>query len=216
MSLTRVTSFAVSLDGFGTGEGQALEAPFGHAGVRLVQSFFGTRLFAEMQGTGGGRRDLDDALMRAGWDGSIGAEIMGRGKFGPQTGPWDDESWRGWWGEEPPFGTPVFVLTHHPRPPLVTGDGTVFTFLDASPAEALGVAREAAGGRDVRIGGGVQTVRQFLAADLVDHMHIVVVPIILGRGERLWDGLEGIEERFTVESVSVPSGVTHMFFRRKE
>ncbi|MBO4269920.1 dihydrofolate reductase family protein, partial [Microbispora triticiradicis] len=120
----------------------------------------------------------------------------------------------GWWGPNPPFHTPVFVLTHHPRPSVEMEGGTTFHFVDATPEEALRQAREAAGGLDVRIGGGPSTVRQFLAADLVDHMHVAVVPIVLGRGERLWDGLEELEKRFHVESVSTPSGVTHVTFTR--
>lgn len=152
----------------------------------------------------------------AGSTGSIGAEIMGRRKFTPQTGPWADDGWRGWWGEEPPFHTPVFVLTHHPRPPLEMKGGTTFHFIDASPEEALAQAKEAAGGLDVRIGGGPTTVRQFLAHGLVDHLHVVLVPILLGRGERLWDGLEGMEADFDVETVtSSTSPVTHLIFQRR-
>ena len=126
-----------------------------------------------------------------------------------------DEEWKGWWGDNPPFHTPVIVLTHHPRPAIEMQGGTTFHFVDASPSEALEMAREAAGGLDVRIGGGPSTVRQFLAADLVDHVHIAVVPIVLGRGERVWDGLEGLEERFEIEQVSTPTGITHLMFNRR-
>ncbi|MDH6141237.1 MULTISPECIES: dihydrofolate reductase family protein [Kitasatospora] len=214
MSLVRVHNFSVSLDGFATGEGQSLEAPFGHAGTRLHEWFFGTRTFHGMQGKSGGSTGVDEA-MAAAWGPGIGAEIMGRNKFGPQRGPWQDHEWRGWWGEEPPFHTPVFVLTHHPRPSVEMAGGTTFHFIDATPPEALRQAREAAGDLDVRIGGGPSTVRDFLAADLVDHLHVVVVPIVLGRGERLWDGQEALEERFTSESVTTPSGVTHLTFTRR-
>jgi len=214
VSRVRVHNFSVSLDGYGTGDGQSLEAPFGHAGQRLHGWFFGTGAFREMHGESGGSSGADDAVARA-WAPGIGAEIMGRNKFGPQRGPWEDHEWKGWWGENPPFHTPVFVLTHHPRPSLEMEGGTTFHFLDATPQEALRQAREAAGGLDVRIGGGPETVRRFLAADLIDHLHVVVVPIVLGRGERLWDGLEGLEDRFsTVESVTTPSGVTHLTFSR--
>jgi dihydrofolate reductase len=213
-SQVRVHNFSVSLDGFGTGEGQSFEAPFGHAGERLHQWAFGTRTFRRMFGQSGGSVGVDEAFART-WDHGIGAEIMGRGKFIPQEGPWTDHDWRGWWGDEPPFHTPVFVLTHHPRPPLQMEGGTTFHFLDASPAEALAAAREAAGGQDVRIGGGPTTVREFLAADLVDHLHVVVVPIVLGRGVRLWDGLEGLESRFDIEAMSSPSGVTHLTLSRR-
>lgn len=218
MSLVRVHNFSVSLDGFGTGEGQSLEAPFGHAGHRHMEWFFGTRTFRAMQGQSDGSMGVDDAYASM-WDQGIGAEIMGRNKFAASRGPWSgvgtDDEWRGWWGGNPPFHTPVFVLTHHPRPPIEMDGGTTFHFIDAAPAQALAAAREAAGGGDVRIGGGVATVRDFLAADLVDHMHVVVAPIVLGRGERLWDGLENLDSRFSIEAVSSPSGVTHLTFARR-
>src|SRR5215510_13315329 len=150
-----------------------------------------------------------------GWAPGIGAEIMGRGKFGPHHGPWPDQEWNGWWGDTPPFHTPVFVLTHHLRPAVQMNGGTTFDFLDASPAQALAQARQAAAGGDVRIGGGPSTIREFLAAGLIDYAHIVVVPIVLGRGERLWDGLEGLEERFQIEAVNSPSGVTHLTLSRR-
>ena len=215
MSRVRVHNFSVSLDGYGTGEGQSLEAPFGHASGRLMNWFFGTPTFRAMHGEPGGERVGVDEAFASNWGPGIGAEIMGRNKFGPQRGPWEDEEWKGWWGDDPVFHTPVFVLTHHPRPSIEMKGGTTFHFIDASPAEALAAAREAAGGLDVRIGGGPATIRQFLAADLIDHMHIVLVPIVLGRGERLWDGSEGLEERFDIEAVSSPSGVTHLTFTRR-
>jgi dihydrofolate reductase len=213
MSLVRVHNFGVSLDGFGTGEGQHLDAPFGHAQGRLVEWLFATRTFHAMQGEPGGDRGVDDAFA-SNWGAGIGAEIMGRNKFGPQRGQWADHEWKGWWGDDPVFHTPVFVLTHHPRPSIEMKGGTTFHFMDATPAQALEAARQAAGDADIRIGGGPATIRQFLAADLIDYMHVVVVPVILGRGERAWDGLEGLEQRFSVESVSSPSGVTHMVFTR--
>ena len=214
MSRVRVHNFSISLDGFGTGEGQSLEAPFGHADHRLHQWLFPTRFFQKMQGESGGSTGIDNAFASSN-DPGVGAEIMGRNKFGPQRGPWRDEEWRGWWGDDPPFHTPVFVLTHHRRQTLEMRGGTSFHFVDASPAEALEAAREAADGLDVRIGGGPTTIRAFLTADLVDYMHVVIVPIVLGRGERLWDTLEGLEHRFHVEAVSSPSGVTHLTFSRR-
>jgi dihydrofolate reductase len=219
MSQVRVHNFSISLDGFGTGDGLTLDAPFGHAGERLHEWMFATRSWHSGHGEAGGSTGIDHAFaLRT--DLTIGAEIMGRGKFGPpQGGPWTgvgtDEEWRGWWGPNPPFHTPVFVLTHHPRPPIEMEGGTVYHFVDASPHEALDLARQAAGDRDVRIGGGPTTVRDFLAADLIDELHVVQVPILLGRGVRLWDGLEGIEERFDVEVVSSPSGVAHVTFTRR-
>jgi dihydrofolate reductase len=214
MSAVRVHNLSVSLDGFATGSGQSLDAPFGHAGHRLHEWFFATRTFRAMHGEPGGSTGTDDDMASA-WAPGIGAEIMGRNKFGPQRGPWaSQEKWKGWWGDEPPFHTPVFVLTHHPRPSIEMAGGTTFHFIDADPEKALQVARNAAGDRDIRIGGGPSTVRQFVAADLVDYLHIVLVPIVLGRGESLWEGLEGLEQRFAMESVSSPSGVTHLTFTR--
>jgi dihydrofolate reductase len=214
MSRVRVHNFSVSLDGFGTGEGQSLDAPFGHAQDRLTRWFFPTRTFHAMQGTPGGETGVDDAFA-SNWGPGIGAEIMGRNKFGPQRGPWADEQWKGWWGDDPVFHTPVFVLTHHRRPSIEMDGGTTFHFIDASPAEALAQARQAAGGLDIRIGGGPSTIREFLAADLIDQLHIVVVPIVLGRGEPLWAGLEDFGHRFHTEAVSSPSGVTHLTFTRR-
>jgi dihydrofolate reductase len=215
MSRVRVHNFSVSLDGFGTGAGQTFDAPFGHAGTRLHTWFFTTRTFRQMHGERGGSTGADESFA-SNWSPDIGAEIMGRNKFGPQRGPWADEEWKGWWGDDPPFHTPVFVLTHHPRSSIEMEGGTTFHFVDASPAEALAMARDATGGLDVRIGGGPSTVREFLTADLVDHMHVALVPIILGRGERVWDGLEELEHRFEVEALSTPSGVTHLTFTRRD
>ena len=212
MSLARVQFFSVSLDGFGTGEGLTRDAPFGHAGDRLHEWMFKTRWWHEQVGEPGGSTGIDDAFLRRFADG-IGAEIMGAGKYG-YPGWHDDPDWAGWWGDDPPFHTPVVVLTHHPRPSLEMAGGTTFHFLDASPAEALSAARDAAGGQDVRIGGGPTVIRNFLAAGLIDRLHVTVVPIVLGRGVRLWDGLEGLERDFDIEAVSSPSGVTHMSFAR--
>jgi dihydrofolate reductase len=212
VSLARVQHISVSLDGFATGEGQSRDAHFGHAGERLHDWMFATRWGRAMLGRSGGSRGVDDAFLRL-FDAGIGAEIMGAGKFG-HPGWHEDPEWRGAWGSNPPFHTPVFVLTHHTRPPIEMEGGTTFHFLDASPAEALDAAREAADGKDVRIGGGPTMIRDFLAAGLVDHMHIVVVPILLGRGVRLWDGLEGLENDYEVEAASSPSGVTHVTFTR--
>ena len=213
MSLTRVQFFSVSLDGFGTGVGLSRDEPFGHAGQRLHDWMFATRWWREVVGEPGGSRGIDDALLRL-HDPGIGAEIMGAGKFG-YPGWHEDPDWQGWWGPNPPFHTPVFVLTHHTRPPIEMDGGTTFHFVDASPAVVLETARAAAGGQDVRIGGGVTMLREFLAARLVDHMHLVIAPIVLGRGVRLWDGLEGLERDYEIEATSSPSGVTHLLFTRR-
>ncbi|WP_340538858.1 dihydrofolate reductase family protein [Nocardioides sp. GXZ039] len=213
MTRTRIHNLSVSLDGFGTGEPQSLEEPFGHARHRLHEWMMATRYWD----TEGGSVGVDHAFAQQHGPG-IGAEIMGAGKFGP-PGWQDDVEWRGWWGENPPFHTPTYVLTHRPRPSIEMEGGTTFHFLDATPAEALEVAGAAAragtSGDDVRIGGGPSMVRDFLAAGLVDHMHVVVVPILLGRGVRLWDGQEGLDADYDVESVSAPSGVTHLTFTRR-
>ncbi|MFI6082951.1 dihydrofolate reductase family protein [Streptomyces sp. NPDC051217] len=212
MSLARVQHVSVSLDGFATGEGQSLDAPFGHAGERLHEWMFATRWGRGMLRQAGGSEGVDDAFLRLFTPG-VGAEIMGAGKFG-YPGWHEDPDWKGAWGANPPFHTPVFVLTHHPRPSIEMEGGTTFHFIDASPADALARAREAAGGLDVRIGGGPGMIRDFLTAGLIDHMHIVVVPILLGRGVRLWDGQEGLEKDYEIEAVSTPSGVTHLTFSR--
>ena len=212
MSIVRVHNFTVSLDGFGAGEGQSLDAPFGHAGQRLHPWMFATRFGRDMLGQEGGSSGADDVFAFQ-WDVGTGAEIMGANKFGP-PGWQDDPDWTGWWGPNPPFHTPTYVLTHRPRASVEMEGGTTFHFLDATPEEALAVAREGAAGLDVRIGGGVRVVRDFLAAGLVDHAHIAVAPIVLGRGERLWDGLEGLESAYDVESVTTPSGTTHLTFSR--
>jgi dihydrofolate reductase len=214
MPLVRVHNFSVSLDGFGTGDGQSFDTPFGHAGTRLHEWFFPTQTFRSMCGESGGSTGVDDAFA-AKWGPGVGAEIMGRNKFGYQRGPWLDEEWQGWWGDDPPFHTPVFVLTHHPRPSIEMQGGTTFHFIDASPSEALRLAQDAAGARDIRIGGGASTIREFLAADLIDYLHVVIVPIVLGRGERLWDGFEALEERFNVESVASPNAVIHLTLTRR-
>jgi dihydrofolate reductase len=212
MSLVRVQNFSISLDGFGTGEGLTREAPFGHAGQRLHQWMFATTFGQAMFGGSGGSAGVDEAFARQ-HDTGVGAEIMGAGKFGP-PGWQDDADWKGWWGPNPPFHTPVFVLTHHPRPSIEMEGGTTFHFMDASPADALAAAREAAGALDVRIGGGPTVVHDFAAARLIDHMHVVVVPILLGRGVSLWQGLEGLDQDYVVEATSSPTGVTHLTFTR--
>jgi len=213
MSEVRVHNFSISLDGFATGEPQTLEAPFGHAGQRLHEWMFRTRFWHQMDGSPGGTVGADNAFAERHEPG-FGAEIMGSGKFGP-PGWQDDPGWKGWWGPNPPFHTPTFVLTHRPRSTSQMEGGTTFHFLDATPAEALEQARASAGGRDVRIGGGPTVVRDFVAAGLVDHMHVVQVPVVLGRGVRLWDGLEALEDTYDIESVSTPSGVTHLTFTTK-
>lgn len=211
--LLRVQCFGVSTDGFGAGEGQTLEQPFGHANPAELLSWAGATASWAHRADPGGTRGLDDYMTRD-MSRNIGSEIMGRNKFGPQRGPWENHDWKGWWGDTPPFHNPVFVLTHHERPSFTLSD-TTFHFLDATPSEALRRAREAADGKDVRLGGGVATIREFLEADLIDTMHIAVAPLELGRGERLWDSPAELLDRFHLDSVPSPSGVTHLLFWRR-
>jgi dihydrofolate reductase len=209
----RVQNFMVSSDGYGSGEGQSLEHPFGHANPPDLFYWAGATAHWVNRTDPGGTYGLDDYCTRD-FARNIGAEIMGRNKFGPQRGPWENYDWEGWWGDDTPFHTPVFVLTHHVRPSITLGD-TTFHFIDASPQDALAQAFDAADGEDVRIGGGVETVREFLDADLIDQMHCAVVPVELGRGERLWDSPDDLTDRFFLEKIPSPSGVTHHFYWRK-
>lgn len=210
MSLVRVHNFSISLDGFGAGEGQSLETPLGHAGERLHEWMFTTRTWQKTSGS----RGVDNAFSQE-HDSAIGAEIMGAGKYG-YPGWHEDPEWKGWWGSNPPFHSPVFVMTHHARSPIEMEGGTTFNFIDGTPAEALAAAREAAHNQDIRLGGGAIVIREFLAAGLVDYMHVVVVPIVLGRGTRLWDDMENLEQEFNIEATSSPSGVTHLTFTRAD
>lgn len=211
MSRTRVHNLFVSADGFAAGDHVTFDEPIGDAGA----------LFARFDGRviHGVHHIADpvtvDRALFSMWGQGIGAEIMGRRKFGPQTGPWPDDGWNGWWGDEPPFLTPCIVLTHHPRKPITFANGTSFRFVDASPDDALRMAKDAADGLDVRLGGGPSTVNAFLRADLVDFLHIVIVPVVLERGVRIWDHLGGLEERFTLETVSTASGLTHQLWNRR-
>jgi dihydrofolate reductase len=189
MSRLKVQSFAISLDGFGAGPDQSLDHPLGVNGPDLMQWFFQTRTWLEMHGQPGGETGVDDRMAAKGFE-NIGAWILGRNMFGPVRGPWPDESWKGWWGEEPPYHVPAFVLTHHPRPPLPMKGGTTFHFVTGGIHEALARAKEAAAGRDVRVGGGVSTVRQYLEARLLDELHLVSRPVLLGSGESLFAGLD--------------------------
>lgn len=211
--LLRVQNFSVSSDGYGAGKGQSLEQPFGHADPGDLLGWAGATASWPNRTEPGGSRGLDDYLTRD-FTHNIGAEIMGRNKFGPQRGPWADHAWQGWWGDEPPFHTPVFVLTHHERPSFTLSD-TTFHFVSADPATVLRQAREAAGGQDVRLGGGAGIIREFLEADLVDTLHVAVSSAELRAGSRLWTSPDQLRDRFHCDVVPSPSGVVHHLFWRR-
>lgn len=205
----------VSLDGYASTADQTPDDPMGADWGRLVSAYVATRTMQEKvlgNTSGAGTTGVDERYAAAYFEG-IGAEVMGAGMFGFHAHP-DDPDWQGWWGDEPPFGVPVYVMTHQERPSLPMRGGTTFHFVAQEPEQVLARAVEAAGGRDVRIGGGVSVVRTFLAAGMVDQLHVAVVPILLGRGQRLWDGLRGLEQGYTVTSEVAESGVTHVTFRR--
>ena len=206
----RVDLMSVSLDGYAAGDHITLDEPIGGAG-ELFGNFDG-RVIAGVQNADA--PISADRVFSSVWGQGVGVEIMGRGKFGPQQGEWPDDGWRGWWEDEPPFQTPVIVLTHHEREPITFDNGTVFHFVDASPAKALELALDLAEGGDVRIGGGPSTVNQFLRDDLVDFMHLSINPIVLGGGVSLWSGLGGIHTRFEIESVPTSTGLIHQFWNR--
>ena len=189
MGKVRVNAFAVSADGFGAGARQSLEHPMGVGGEALHEWSFETAAFKQMFGGSGGSTGIDHEFIVSGFD-NVGAWILGRNMFGPVRGPWPDNSWRGWWGESPPYHVPTFVLTHHAREPLVMDGGTTFHFVTGGIHEALALAKAAAGNRDVRIGGGVSVIRQYLQAGLIDELHFAVTPTLLGRGEALWAGID--------------------------
>lgn len=214
MGRVRVHGFSISLDGFGTGEPQTLDAPFGHAGHRLHEWMIRTARGSQIVGAPIGSYGFVNDMVERSFNG-IGATIMGRNMFGPQRGPWEDESWKGWWGENPPYHHPTFVLTNHPRADLEMEGGTTFHFVSGTPAEVLDLAREAAGDQDICIRGGVSLVRDYLREGLVDEAHIVIVPIVLGHGENLWEGLENLTDIYDVVESIGDGNVSHLRLVRK-
>ena len=214
MPKVRIDAFAVSLDGYGAGPDQGLENPLGRGGEGLHQWFFPTRTFQRMYGKGEGTTGVDDRIAAASLA-NVGAWIMGRHMFAPSRGPWTDDGWRGWWGEEPVYHCPVFVLTHHPRPPLEMKGGTTFHFVQEGIEEVLFRGKEAAGDRDVRIGGGTATVRQYLQARLVDEMHLAMAPVLLGSGEAFFAGLDLPGLGYEVVRREATEAALHVFFRRR-
>jgi dihydrofolate reductase len=214
MSKLRVAAFTISLDGYGAGDDQSLDQPLGRGGEELHRWMVPTRTFQRMSGKDGTSGIDDDFTVRS--FANVGAWIMGRNMFGPVRGGWPDESWRGWWGDEPPYHVPVFVLTHHKRPTLEMAGGTVFHFVTGGYEGALAQARAAAGDRDIRIGGGAATIRQYLAVGLIDELHLAVSPVLLGRGEPLLAGLDLAALGYRV-SEHVPSETaTHIVLSRSE
>src|SRR5580765_6115668 len=213
MAKLKVKSFGVSIDGYAAGTDQDLEHPLGVRGPELMEWFFSTRVWREMHGLDGGETAVDNRVAQQALEGN-GAWILGRNMFGPIRGPWPDDSWRGWWGEEPPYHTPVFVLTHHPRAPLAMAGGTEFRFVTEGIHAALEQAKAAAGGRDVRVGGGVSTIRQYLRGGLIDELHLAIRPVLLGAGEHLLNGIDLRALGYECEKSVAGERATHVFLRK--
>ena len=214
MSKVRVASFSVSIDGFGAGPRQDLQNPLGVRGPEIFSWFFQTEVWNKMHGESGGSRGVDNEMALKAFE-NVGAWILGRNMFGPVRGPWPDDSWKGWWGEEPPYHVPVFVLTHHARAPLEMKGGTTFYFVTDGAESALKQAKEAARGKDVRIGGGVATIRQYLAAGAIDEMHLAMSPVLLGEGEHLFAGINLHQLGFQVSRKAEGDGATHLVIEKK-
>jgi len=213
MTQVRVECFSISLDGFGAGPNQDLENPLGVGGMRLHEWVFPTKTFQTTHGQGGGEAGTDDDFAAAGFK-NLGAWILGRNMFGPIRGPWPDEKWKGWWGDTPPYHVPVFVLTHHPRESFTMDGGTTFHFVTDGIESALERAKAAASGMDVRIGGGVSTVRQYLRARLIDQLHLAVAPVLLGRGENLYEGIDLPAHGYECVEHVASAKVTHVVLKR--
>ncbi len=213
MPRVRVDSFSISVDGFGAGPHQDAEHPIGVGGFGLHEWIFATRTFRQMTGQEGGSTGTDDAWMARGF-GGVGAWILGRNMFGPIRGPWPDDAWKGWWGSNPPYHCPVFVLTHHARDPIIMEGGTTFHFVTDGIERALARAMEAAKGTDVRLGGGVSTIRQFLRARLIDEMHLAISPVLLGSGEHLFAGFDLPALGYARVEHAGGEGAMHVRFQR--
>jgi len=209
MPKLRVNAFSVSVDGYGAGPQQSLENPLGLGGMALHEWVFGTRTFRKMIGQEGGSTGIDERFAASAME-NLGAWILGRNMFSPIRGPWVDESWKGWWGDTPPYHVPVFVLTHHKRAPIVMQGGTTFYFVTDGFEAALARAKEAAGDKDIRVGGGAATIRQYLQAALIDEMHLAVSPVLLGRGEALFAGLDLAALGYKVTERVASEAATHV------
>ncbi len=213
MSRVRVGGFSISLDGFGAGPEQSLENPIGRGGRQLHQWMFGTRFFKTMIGQEGGSDGVDQAYAQRAMDG-FGAFILGRNMFGPAGDDWGGPDWKGWWGDDPPYHAPTFILTHHARPPIEMEGGTTFVFVTDGIEAALAQARAAAGDLDIKIGGGVSTVRQYLTAGLIDELHFALSPVVLGRGEAMFAGIDLPALGFRVTEHQATEHATHIVLAR--
>jgi dihydrofolate reductase len=214
MTKLRVNCFSISLDGYGAGPKQDLANPLGVGGIAMHQWVFATRTFKQMFGSDGGATGIDDDFAARGVA-NIGAWILGRNMFGPVRGPWPDDTWRGWWGDNPPYHTPVFVLTNHPRPSITMDGGTVFHFVADDINTVLTRATEAADGKDVRLGGGVATIRQYLRATLIDEMHLAISPVLLGSGEHLLAGIDTLKLGYQCTEHVATANATHVVLTRR-
>lgn len=215
MTKLRVHSFGISLDGYGAGPHQDLANPLGVGGTALHKWVFATRTFHQMQGRDGGATGFDDDFAARGFS-NIGAWILGRNMFGPIRGPWPDDTWKGWWGGNPPYHTPVFVLTHYPRPSIAMEGGTVFHFVTDGIHAALARATEAANGRDIRLGGGVATIREYLQEALIDEMHLAISPVLLGSGEHLLSGIDAPKLGYRCSEHIATGNATHVVLTKQE
>ena len=213
MTKLRVHSFALSVDGYGAGPQQSMDHPLGVGGLALHEWAFATRTFQRLHGKEGGATGIDDDFAARGFH-NIGAWIIGRNMFGPIRGQWPDDEWKGWWGDNPPYHAPTFILTHYPRAPIVMEGGTTFHFVSGGIEEALMQAKAAAGGRDIKIGGGVSTVRQYLQAGLVDEIHFAISPVVLGRGEAMFAGIDLPSLGFRVAAHEATEKATHIVLRK--
>ena len=215
MSKLRVHAFSISIDGYGAGPDQDLDNPLGVGGLALHQWVFATKTFQKMHGQGGGEGGVDDEFAARGFE-DIGAWILGRNMFGPVRGPWPDESWQGWWGPNPPYHVPVFVLTHHARSSITMEGGTTFHFVTDGIQAALTRAIEAASGKDVRLGGGVATIRAYLTAGLIDEIHLAISPVLLGRGEPLLAGVDAVRLGYACTDHVPTKGATHVVLTKRK
>jgi dihydrofolate reductase len=214
MSRVRVSSFSISIDGFGAGARQDLQNPLGVRGPEMFSWSFQTDVWKKMHGESGGSRGVDNQMAERAFE-NVGAWILGRNMFGPVRGPWPDESWKGWWGDEPPYHVPVFVLTHHARKPLAMQGGTTFHFVTDGTESALKRAREAAEGKDVRIGGGVSTIRQYLLAGQIDELHLAMSPVLMGEGEHLFAAMNLQQLGFRVNRSVAGENATHILIEKQ-